>query len=376
LRILWLTQGVTGHDRRFAALLAGAGHDVRYLALDDVATAPDLPPGVRWETWDARPAVDARTPAGGAALLPAFRRVLQRVRPDAVHAGPVPTGGYLAALADVRPRIVMSWGSDVLLEAGQGAAWADATRRALAGADRFVCDCRAVLERARDFAPVAEDDVVLIPWGTEPARFHPAEGPSAVRAERFGGAAEDVFLVLCTRSWEPVYGIDTLLEGFRRAHAADPRLRLVLAGGGSLAGDVDRWIRDGGIADAVVRPGAIGHDRLPAWFRAADLYASCAHSDGTSVSLLEAMATALPVLVTDIPSNREWVAPGENGWLAPPGDAAAVAEAFLTAVALDGEARRAIGRRNRGVVEARADWAVNGARLLAMYAGLRSAPAT
>lgn len=374
MRILWLTQGVTGHDRRFVALLAGAGHDVRYLALDEVPDAPALPPGVRWETWGSRPLVDARTPAGAAELLPAFQDVLDRVRPDVVHAGPVPTGGFLAALADARPRIVMSWGSDVLLEAEQGSEWRYATHTALDGADRFVCDCESVLFRAREYAAIAADRVVLIPWGTEPARFRPAEGASSIRAELFGGAGDGVFLVLCTRSWEPVYGIDTLIEGFRRAHAAEPRLRLVLAGGGSLAGDVDRWIREAGIEDAVIRPGAIGHDRLPEWFRAADLYASCAHSDGTSVSLLEAMATALPALVTDISSNHEWVTPGENGWLAAPGDAAAVADALLSAARMDGDARRRMGARNRAVVEARADWAVNGRVLLAAYDAL--APAT
>jgi glycosyltransferase involved in cell wall biosynthesis len=370
LRILWLTQGATGHDRRFTALLAGAGHDVRYLALDEVGVAPALPDGVRWEAWEERPAGDARTPEGAERLLGAFRRVLERVRPDAVHAGPVPTGGFLAALADARPRVVMSWGSDVLVEAGQGPAWRFATHTALDGADRFVCDCRTVLFRAREYAAIGDGAVVLLPWGTDPARFHPALGPSALRVELLGEDADDAFLVLCTRSWEPIYGIDTMVEGFRRAWEKEPRLRLVLAGGGSLAGEVDRRIRGAGIANVVHRPGAIGHDRLPEWFRAADLYASCAHSDGTSVSLLEAMASALPVLVTDIPSNREWVAPGENGWLAPSGDAAAVAAALVEAAALDAASRRAIGRRNRAIVEARADWGVNGARLLEAYAAL------
>jgi glycosyltransferase involved in cell wall biosynthesis len=370
VRILWLTQGVTGHDRRFTALLAGAGHDVRYLALDRSDEAPALPDGVTWETWDRRPAVDARTPEGVERLLEAFRRVVDRVRPDVVHAGPVPTGGFLAALADVRPRVVMSWGSDVLVEAEQGPAWTYATHTALDGADRFVCDCESVLFRAREYAAIRADRVVLLPWGTDPARFRPADVPSALRRELLGADADGAFLVLCTRSWEPVYGIDTLIAGFGRAFAADARLRLVLAGGGSLAADVERWIREAGIADAVHRPGAIGHDRLPEWFRAADLYASCAHSDGTSVSLLEAMASALPVLVTDISSNREWVAPGENGWLAPSGDAGAVAAALVEAAALDGAARRAMGVRNRRVVEARADWGVNGARLLEAYDAL------
>ena len=61
-------------------------------------------------------------------------------------------------------------------------------------------------------------------------------------------------------------------------------------------------------------------------YRAADLYLSASHSDGSSVSLMEALGCGLPVLVSDIPGNREWVTDGEQGWLFPDGDdAAAVA---------------------------------------------------
>lgn len=366
MRILYLTQGVTGHDRRMTALLAGAGHRVHYLALDDVPAAP-LPDGVRWESWPSRPSVDTRTPEGARALVPALREVLDRVRPDAVHAGPVPTGGYAAALAEARPRLVMSWGSDVLVDADRGPAWADATRTALADADGFVFDCRTVLERARDFAPVADERVALFPWGTDLARFSP--GASPLRAELSGGR-DDAFVVLCTRSWEPIYGMDTLVKGFARAWREEPRLRLVLPGGGSLAAELDGWIRDAGVEDAVVRPGPVDHAALPDWFRAADLYASCAHSDGSSISLLEAMATGLPVLVTDIAPNREWVAVAENGWLTDVGDADAVADALIAAARTSRTERAAIGARNRRVVEARADWPCVARPLLALYKGM------
>lgn len=366
MRILYLTQGVTGHDRRMTALLAGAGHRVHYLALDDVSEAP-LPDGVRWETWPARPAVDARTPEGARALVPALREVLDRVRPDAVHAGPVQTGGYAAALADARPRLVMSWGSDVLVDADRGPAWAEATRTALADADGFVVDCRTVLERARGFARIADERVALFPWGTDLARF--SHGASPLRAELSGGR-EDAFVVLCTRSWEPIYGMDTLVKGFARAWRQEPRLRLVLPGGGSLAAELDGWIRDAGVEDAVLRPGPVDHAALPDWFRAADLYASCAHSDGSSISLLEAMATGLPVLVTDIAPNREWVTGPENGWLAAAGDADGVADALLAAARMTEDARAEMGARNRRVVEARADWPRVARPLLALYEGL------
>jgi L-malate glycosyltransferase len=369
MRILYLTQGVTGHDRRMTALLAGAGHRVHYLALDDVAAAP-LPDGVVREGWPARPAGDPRTPEGARALAPALRRVIERVRPDAVHAGPVQTGGLAAALAGARPRVVVSWGSDVLVDADRDNGWAAATREALADADGFVCDSGAVLARARAFAPIADERVALFPWGTELRRFSP--GPSPLRA-RLAGGREDAFVVLCTRSWEPIYGMDTLVRGFAAAWRREPRLRLVLPGGGSLAPALNGWIRDAGVEDAVLRPGPVGHDGLPDWFRAADLYASCAHGDGSSISLLEAMATGLPVLVTDIPSNREWVAVGENGWLAARGDADAVADALLAAARTAEAERAAMGARNRAVVEARADWPRVARPLLELYARMASA---
>ena len=54
---------------------------------------------------------------------------------------------------------------------------------------------------------------------------------------------------------------------------------------------------------------------LPGYYQAADLYISASHSDGSSVSLMEALASGLPVLVSDIPGNVEWVEPGRQGWL-------------------------------------------------------------
>ncbi len=89
--------------------------------------------------------------------------------------------------------------------------------------------------------------------------------------------------------------------------------------------------------------------------------------DGTSVSLLEALASGLPVVVSDLASNREWVHPGENGWLGEAGNPAAFAAAILEAAALDPGRLTAIGRANRSVAEARADWSENSRSLLEAY---------
>jgi glycosyltransferase involved in cell wall biosynthesis len=81
--------------------------------------------------------------------------------------------------------------------------------------------------------------------------------------------------------------------------------------------------------------------------------------------MLEAMTTGVPVIVTDIPSNREWVKPDENGWLA--NDIEGFTEKMLLVCKLTAAQREKISARNRFVVASRADWDRNSDLLLQLY---------
>ena len=72
-----------------------------------------------------------------------------------------------------------------------------------------------------------------------------------------------------------------------------------------------------GVKEYVKFLGKIRHRDVAKYLEASDIYVSTSLSDGTSASLLEAMALSLPVVVTDIPGNREWVKNGWNGFLFP-----------------------------------------------------------
>jgi glycosyltransferase involved in cell wall biosynthesis len=265
--------------------------------------------------------------------------------------------------------LLTSWGSDLLLFPERGETWRKATQVAIDAADGLFVDSRWVLETARRFAVIPEERVVRFPWGIEAGRFGP-EGPRPSAHEL--RSEPGTFVFLCARSWEPLYGMDTLMEAFRAAHKRNKSLRLLLIGGGSQAEYIRKFIRQHGLEEVVRILGLLDARHLPQWFRAADGYISCAKGDGTSISLLEAMATGLPVVVTDIPSNREWVAPGVNGWLA--GDATAFADSMLRVAALSVDERAAISDMNRNIVGERADWDRNFPRLLAMYEFLRAHP--
>ena len=125
---------------------------------------------------------------------------------------------------------------------------------------------------------------------------------AALLRERLGW--QGAFTILSLRSWEPVYGVDVVLRGFARAAKADPRLRLFLLGGGSLAGQIQGLLQQEGLHERVRLGGQVSQAALPGYYRAADLYVSASHSDGSSVSLLEALASGVPALVSDIPAIR------------------------------------------------------------------------
>jgi L-malate glycosyltransferase len=364
VKVLYFSDNASGHNQRFLEMLSQAGLEVWFLDPTSSGAAEHwLPDGVRWVQLKQPPLRNSE-PATFAAFLPEFQQILQEIRPDLVHAGPIQSCGYLTALSGFHPWLLTSWGSDLLFHAQRNPEWKHATQIALSSADGFFCDCDAVRNGAKQWAGIPDSRIVQLPWGIRKGLFGPV---GALPPEREFQREPGTHLFLSTRSWEPLYGIDTLLEAFRQAYRVDSSLRLLLLGKGSQAGRVREFIDANGLKRVIRTHDPYGKEEMPKWFRAADTYVSCTQSDGTSISLLEAMATGLPVVVTDILSNREWVAEGQNGWLAPADSAGEFADRLARAAQLKPDDRKLFSERSQRIVEERADWDRNFPKLLEMY---------
>lgn len=364
MKILYFSDNTSGHNQRFLEKLSKAGLQIWFLdPTSDCIAEGWLPEGVHWVRPE-RTVPRNSDPTAFADFLPEFQHLLTKIAPDLIHSGPIQSCGYLTALSRFHPWLLTSWGSDLLFYAKRNPEWKQATQAALSSADAFFCDCDTVRASAKQWADIPDSRIVQLPWGIAKGSFGPVgELPSGEDAKREPGT--NVFI--STRSWEPLYGIDTLLEGFRQAYQQDGSLRLLLLGNGSEAEKVREFIDIHGLDRVIRTVGSYSKHEMPKWFRAADAYVSCALSDGTSVSLVEAMATGLPLVVTDIPSNREWVVEGCNGWLAPAHSAGELADRLLRAARLSPEQRRLFSERNRRIVAERADWDRNFPMLLEMY---------
>lgn len=354
MRVLYFSRDYSPHDYRFLSSLAGNGHQVYYLRLEQSSRRLEgrpLSPKIEELQWTGGKA--ARGWLDYPRLAADLKRMIRAIKPDVVHAGPIQRVAFVAALTSFRPLVSMSWGSDMLKEAGLNDWMRWVTRYTLRRSAVLVGDCQAVRQRAADFGYPAER-VVLFPWGVDLERFRPG-GDGGLR-ERLGW--QDAFVLLSLRAWEPLYGVDVIVKGFIQAARHLPELRLLLLGGGSQAELLHGLIRDAGLSERVYFGGQADNPGLPPFYRAADLYVSASHSDGSSVSLMEALACGKPALVSDIPGNREWVVPEKHGWLFRDGDEQALAGGIVKAAGQP-ELLAEMGRRARELAEERADWRKN-----------------
>ncbi len=205
--------------------------------------------------------------------------------------------------------------------------------------------------------------ITLLPWGVDLHAF-PFHAPWIDAFQL--GVPPHAHLVLSLRAHEPLYRVADVIDAFalvrRRPdlHEDFPDPYLIIGHSGSLTDSLKARTRELGIAD---RTRFLGHvpeeDLVPLLGRAA-CYVSAAEMDGTSVTLLQAMACGTPVIASATPGNLGWVRDGETGYTFPTGDVTALASLVDT---VNHHYPTEVVLRARHLVEAKADWHANLRRL-------------
>jgi L-malate glycosyltransferase len=364
-RILYVSEGYSPHDRRFLDRLAESKHEIWFLPCSTNPVAYEASPvhkAVRClpalQIGDMQPR-DVYWIAG----CLEFRNVVRQVKPDLIHAGPVQLGGFLAAVSGFHPSLIMSWGSDILSTPNKSPWLRRVTRFTLHRADMVLCDCAAVCRKATQLGSIPAERVVCFPWGIDLNQFRPRISSVGLR-RRLGWT--DCQVIVSARSLEPVHGAVECIEAMKCVLKASPNARALILGDGSLRPRIQTMIRADNLCDRFHLAGQVPEEMLADYFAEADLYVSATPCDGSSISMLEAMACGLPVVVADSEGNREWITHQVNGWLFPSDDNAALTTAMTEALDKN-DLRKRMAKANVSTVRARADWNMNFPQLLAAY---------
>jgi len=370
------------HTRRWMEPFAARGHElhaVSYyppsLPLEGVtvhALHPQQPPRSGHTPPPAAPPprrLATAMPPTALRLINALRyrhrglsRVIQEIQPHLLHAHYVVEYGFFAAVSGFHPLVVTAWGSDILVAAQTSPLGRLSARYTLRRADLVTSNNSFMTRKIVDLGIPAEK-VATVVLGTD--RFF-LEQPEASVNTRDPDPGHPP-TVISTRSLDsPLYEIDTILRAMAIVRRRLQTAQLLVAGSGRLQPALQKLTQDLGLAENVRFVGFLDQEALRAALASAHVYVSVPRSDATSVSTLSAMAAGCFPVVSDLPTQEEWIEDGVNGFRVPVGDIAALAQRIGDALE-NAALRRDAAPRNRRLVEERGLWEENVPQMETLY---------
>ena len=291
-----------------------------------------------------------------------LKRYLNSIKPDVLISSFAVSYGFYGALTRYSPSILLVWGSDVLI-APKLLPLRFMAKYALTRANAVITDSQTE-EDACVSLGCDPRRIVKFPW-TDLRPMYSAVQRNRLRQEkerqefrRKLAWSEDDPIIVSTRWHEPIYDVESLILAIPRVIQETRNARFLILGSGNLTGELKRQVHSLRVEDNVRFLGRIPQSEMARYLTMSNIYVSTSLSDGTSASLLEAMACQLAVVVTDIPANREWLENGKSGVLVPRRDPESLAKSIVKLLK-DRNLRRSMSTKAYRVVQEKADWEKN-----------------
>jgi len=343
--------GVETHVRELSRALTRRGHEVTVIAADTEGAGPAselggvrvvrVPPRSVWFQTPSMPAAVEAIASGGF---------------DLVHSHtPPPIAAWRAARGSRRARIphVLTFHCDPEIPRALGGIVVEAWRLTIGRAtlrrtDHLISTTASYASTSRTIWNYSPS---VIPNAVDPGFFRP--GASAPRT---AGALPGTpgFRVLCVGRLVEHKGLEQLVD----AMAFLPRpTQLIIVGDGALRATIEARARASPASDRIRLLGRVPLEDLPEVYRACDVFAlpSVSRLEAFGIVALEAMASGLPVVASDIPGVREVVTDGAEGYLANPLDPRSFAKS-IDALLSDPLTRARFGRNGRSRVLREFTW--------------------
>lgn len=291
-----------------------------------------------------------------------FKKIVKNFKPSIIHSGYVWQVGILPAIHNLHPHLSMVWGSDILIEPYKNLLIKKIVSRVMKQCDHIQCDAEFVKQRILNDYRVGSEKVTVFPWGIELDVFHQT---NKTEARKKLNLDENKFIIIFNRNLEPVYGVNYMLDGFKKFSENNENAVLIIVSDGSLRNDVMKYISLNKLQYKVKLTGKVKNTEMADYLNAADVYISPSLSDGSSLSLLEAMACGLGIIVSDVPAIKEWIS-DQNGIIIPRASSEAVCTALMKYYVYK-HLIELHGQKNIKIAKERADWNKNYLKLKEIY---------
>ncbi|MHC4362429.1 MAG: glycosyltransferase family 4 protein [Planctomycetota bacterium] len=352
MRICFISLGTFNHIGPYLDYFKGAGHDVTFVSM-----SPGPGRGVpTYNVGLGRKYSESEGKWKYPISMLRARRLIRKIKPDIVHAHYVTSCGLTALVCGFHPTVVTAHGSDLTVGI-RSRIWRPLLKRIFEFSD-CVNTVSPDLSDMVENLGIKPDKIETLTLGIDTEKF------SFSQRRQFKKSRP--LKLICTRRLESVFDHHTIIDALIALKEEQITFAMTFAGDGSLLDELSQRVNDVGLDDSVKFAGRLDNDDLPRVLSKHDVYLSASLWDGTSLSLMEAMATGLFPIVSDIRANSTWLEHDVNGLLHKVGDSEDLAECIVKFCNHPQMATEAAGRNREKVVES-ADRATNMKRLEGIY---------
>jgi len=287
------------------------------------------------------------------------RKLIKKLKPDIVHAHYVTSCGLTALICGFHPTVVTAHGSDLTVGI-KSRIWRPLLKRIFEFSD-CVNTVSTDLQNMVQSLGISSEKIETLTLGIDTDKFTLVKRPQI--------DTSGVSRLVCTRRLESVFDHHTIVDALVILRERGVRFEMTVVGDGSLLGELTQHVNEVGLGDSVNFAGRVDNDKLPEVLGRSDIYLSASLWDGASLSLLEAMASGLFPIVSDIKANSAWLNHKVDGLLHKVSDPNDLAKCILQLSRRPKLAADAVRRNRERVVES-ADRATNMKRLEGIYEDL------
>ena len=230
-------------------------------------------------------------------LLKIIQTIVHQVKPTVIHVHQVNRLAFFTALvAKWRkiPVVTTAWGSDVLIMPSKNKLYHYLVKKTLQRSAVISADAQDMIRAMQLLVPTGQ--FVCIQYGITP--IEPTNKKEVIYSNRLH---------------KPLYNIDKIISLFADFHTQHPSWHLVIGGSGSETEKLKNQTKLLGLTEFIKFVGWLNEEENRLLYAESSIYVSIPASDGTSVSLLEAMSANCIPVVSDLPANKEWISDNTNG---------------------------------------------------------------
>lgn len=365
MRILFLSAANSIHTVRWVNALAKRGHEV-HLVYNE-GHDPEC------DKIDGRIELHSLKYSGAKGYYlnaVALKKLTRNVRPDVINVHYASGYGTLARRSKIGPYLLSIWGSDVYDFPYHGKINKYILRKNVENAKILASTSECMANQLRKVLEKPTLEIGITPFGVDLERF---------KMEGVPMKEDGTILIGNIKTLEPVYRIEDLINATRvlknnlenkQLSDISNKIRVHIYGDGRLRGELEQLICKLSLEDTVYLKGRIPNEDVPDILNKFDVFCATSEKESFGVSVVEAMAMEIPVVVSDAEGFKEVVEDTKNGFVVPCGNIKVIAEK-LERLVLDVRLREQFGKEGRKRVEKLYEWEKNVDTMEKLYKQLR-----